>query len=190
MRRAVARLGTGIALLCLLAASVPAGAQAPAPRTGAQVGDLAPAFSLQTLDGKTLTRDGLKGKVVVLDFWATWCVPCLRALPELKDLKQKNATQPMVVVSISVDEKRKLVEDFVRGHGMDWLQVWDEGMRATRGLFRVNDFPTYIVIGADGRIAYRQKGWTPRNTAVQLNNAVDNALKQAKSPAATEMARP
>jgi thiol-disulfide isomerase/thioredoxin len=190
MRRAVAPLRTGIALLCFLAASLQAGAQAPAPRTGPQVGDLAPAFSLQTLDGRTLTRDGLKGKVVVLDFWATWCAPCLRALPELKELTQRNASQPLAVVSVSVDDKRKVVEDFVRGHGMDWLQVWDEGMRATIGLFRVNDFPTYIVIGADGRIAYRQKGWTPARTAQQLNTAVEKALKDArKNPAESETAR-
>lgn len=189
MRRAVAHLRPGIAILCLLAAALPAAAQAPSNRMGPQVGDLAPAFSLETLDGKTLTRDNLKGKVVVLDFWATWCVPCLRALPELKDLKKKNASQPLVVVSVSVDDNKKAVEEFVRGHAMDWPQVWDAGMNATVGLFRVQNFPTYIVIGADGRIVTRAQGWSPGRTAMQINSAVERSLKEARKVPAAEAAR-
>ena len=73
MRRKTSKilhLGIGLALAASLTASAASGA--PEPKTGLGNGDLAPAFTLKTLDGKTLTRDGLKGKVVVLDFWATW----------------------------------------------------------------------------------------------------------------------
>ena len=62
---------------------------------------------------------------MLLDFWATWCGPCRKALPELKELRQKNAGQPLVVVSVSADEDRKAVEEFVRQNGMDWPQAWD-----------------------------------------------------------------
>jgi thiol-disulfide isomerase/thioredoxin len=158
-------------------------------RTGLQIGDLAPAFTLQTLDGKTLTRDGLKGKVVLLDFWATWCAPCRKALPELKDLRQKNAGQPLVIVSVSVDQDRKLVESFAGSNGMSWPQAWDEGGRITGGVFRVNEFPSYMVLDAEGRIAYRQKGWSPGRSAAFLDAAVSKALKSVKkSPAKSDIA--
>ena len=123
-----------------------AGHAAAAPNL--QIGDAAPAFTLHTLDGKTISRETLKGKVAVLDFWATWCVPCRKALPELKELRQKNAGQPLVVVSVSADEDRKAVEDFVRQNGMDWPQAWDGRGTVIGGIFGVQNLPTYVVLDA------------------------------------------
>jgi thiol-disulfide isomerase/thioredoxin len=175
-------LGTGLALAASLSM-----AQSPAasePKTGLRNGDLAPAFTLKTLDGKTLTRDGFKGKVVLLDFWATWCAPCRMALPELKDLQAKNAGKPLVIVSVSVDDSSKVVEEFVRGNEMSWVQAWDRGMRVTGGVFRVDTFPSYVVLGADGRITYRQHGWSPGRSAVLLGEAVAKALSAMGKKAA------
>jgi thiol-disulfide isomerase/thioredoxin len=192
-RRAVRRLQLGIVFAlgaCLGAASLGAEpTKTPAVRTGIQIGDLAPAFTFQTLDGKTLTRDGLKGKVVLIDFWATWCGPCRKALPELKDLRQKNAGQPFVIVSVSVDDDRKLVESFVGSNGMSWPQAWDQGGRITGGVFRVLDFPSYMVLDTEGRITYRQSGWAPIRSAALLDDAVSKALKTVrKSPAKSDVA--
>jgi thiol-disulfide isomerase/thioredoxin len=172
-RRASTILQLGI--LFALAASL-ATAQTPEPKIGLRNGDIAPPFTLKTLDGKTLTRDGLKGKVVLLDFWATWCAPCRKALPELKDLQAKNARKPLVIVSVSVDDTSKVVEDFVRGNDMSWPQAWDRGMQVTAGIFRVDNFPSYVVIGADSRIVYRQHGWAPGRSAVLLDEAVSKGL--------------
>ena len=69
-----------------------------------KIGDPTPAFNLQTLDGKTVDIASYKGKVVLLDFWATWCGPCRKALPELKNLLEKNTGKPLVVISVSADE--------------------------------------------------------------------------------------
>jgi cytochrome c biogenesis protein CcmG, thiol:disulfide interchange protein DsbE len=176
MRRRTSKiLHLGI-VLALAASLSMAAAETSEPKTGLGNGDLAPAFSLKTLDGKTLTRDGLKGKVVLLDFWATWCGPCRMALPELKDLQAKNAGKPLVIVSVSVDDTSKVVEEFTRSNGMSWPQAWDGGMQVTGGVFRVNTFPSYVVIGADGRIAYRQHGWSPGRSAALLDGAVSKAL--------------
>jgi thiol-disulfide isomerase/thioredoxin len=169
-------LGIVFAMGLALAASLSMAAETPEPKIGLGNGDLAPAFTLKTLDGKTLTRDGLKGKVVLLDFWATWCAPCRMALPELKDLQAKNAGKPLVIVSVSVDDTPKVVEEFARGNGMSWPQAWDRGMQVTGGVFRVDTFPSYVVIGADGRIAYRQHGWSPGRSAALLDDAVSKAL--------------
>jgi thiol-disulfide isomerase/thioredoxin len=167
----------GVHLGIVIALAVSLGASATAePQTGLRNGDLAPSFTLKTLDGKTLTRDGLKGKVVLLDFWATWCGPCRMALPELKDLQAKNAGKPLVIVSVSVDETAKVVEEFVRSNGMSWLQAWDRGMQVTGGVFRVDTFPSYVVLGADGRILYRQHGWSPGRSAALIDEAVAKGL--------------
>jgi thiol-disulfide isomerase/thioredoxin len=155
----------------------------PAVAAYADSGEAAPPFSLQTLDGKTVTRDSLKGKVVLLDFWATWCGPCLKALPELKDLRQKNASQPLVIVSVSVDEDKKTVQEFASRNGMDWLQAWDAKMTAVSA-FRIDSFPSYIILDSEGRIAYRQKGWSPGRSAEALGAAVSRALESVHKPVA------
>ncbi|HYX26902.1 MAG TPA: TlpA disulfide reductase family protein [Thermoanaerobaculia bacterium] len=159
----------------------------PAIAAFADAGEPAPPFSLQTLDGKTVSRDSLKGKVVLLDFWATWCVPCLKALPELKDLRQKNAGQPLVIVSVSVDEDKKTVQDFASKNGMDWLQAWDRDMKAVSA-FRVDSFPSYVILDSEGRIAYRQRGWAPGRSAAALGAAVNKALESVRKPGAKGVA--
>lgn len=164
---------------------------AEAPKTGLRNGDLAPAFTLKTLDGKTLTRDDFKGKVVLIDFWATWCGPCRMALPELKDLQAKNAGKPLVIISVSADDSSKAVEEFVRSNDMGWLQAWDRGMKVAAGVFQVSSLPSYVVLGADGRIVYRQHGWAPVRSAALLDQAVAKGLaalgkNTAKGNAATK----
>ncbi len=159
----------------------------PAVAAFADGGEAAPPFSLQTLDGKTVTRDSLKGKVVLLDFWATWCGPCLKALPELKDLRQKNAGQPLVIVSVSVDEDKKIVQEFASRNGMDWTQAWDGQMKAVSA-FRVDSFPSYVILDSESRIAYRQKGWSPGRSAVALGAAVTRALESVHKAVAKTVA--
>ena len=173
MRSAGIYVRLGIALLCLLACGHLAGA---APRTGLKIGDPTPAFDLQTLDGKTVSIGSFKGKVVLLDFWATWCVPCRKALPELKELRQQKAGKPLVVISVSADQDRKAVEEFVHQNGMDWLQAWDGQGKVIAGVFGATSLPSYVVIDAEGRIAYLMKGWAPVSTSALLSQAVGKAL--------------
>jgi thiol-disulfide isomerase/thioredoxin len=164
----------GVAFLCLLAGSLAASA---AP--GLKVGDPTPAFNLQTLDGRTVSSASLKGKVVVLDFWATWCGPCRQALPELKALLQKNTGKPLVLISVSADENRKAVEEFVRTNGMSWMQAWDAKGQVIGGVFGASSLPSYVVIDAQGRIAYLMRGWAPMSTSALLSQAVSTALNTA-----------
>lgn len=177
MRRRTSKiLNLGLVLALAASLAVAETPKAAEPQTGLRNGDLAPAFTLKTLDGKTLTRDDFKGKVVLLDFWATWCAPCRMALPELKDLQAKNAGKPLVIVSVSADDSSKAVEEFVRSNEMSWPQAWDRGMRVTSGVFQVSSLPSYVVLGADGRILYRQHGWAPGRSAALLDEAVTKGL--------------
>jgi thiol-disulfide isomerase/thioredoxin len=112
---------------------------------------MAPPFTATTLDGREISMDSLAGKVVLIDFWATWCGPCREALPHIKKIAQKFDGQPLVVLSISLDSDDAKWKDFVEKNGMTWLQVRDGGFNgrvATK--FGVNAIPATFSIDADG----------------------------------------
>ena len=88
---------------------------------------MAPPFIATTLDGREISMDSLAGKVVLIDFWATWCGPCREALPHIKKIAQKFDGQPLVVLSISLDSDEAKWKDFVEKNSMTWLQVRDGG---------------------------------------------------------------
>jgi thiol-disulfide isomerase/thioredoxin len=112
---------------------------------------MAPPFEVTTIDGRHLSMDSLAGKVVLIDFWATWCGPCREALPHIRKIAQKFEGQPLVVVSISLDSDEAKWKDFVAKNGMTWLQYRDgyfNGPIAKQ--FAVNAIPATFSIDADG----------------------------------------
>ena len=112
---------------------------------------VAPNFRLTTLDGQTITLESLTGKVVLIDFWATWCGPCREALPHVKEIARKFQGQPFAVVSISMDRDETKWKDFVGQNGMTWMQYRDgyfTGPIAT--MFDVKAIPATFTIDADG----------------------------------------
>jgi thiol-disulfide isomerase/thioredoxin len=112
---------------------------------------MAPPFSLVTLDGKTVMMDGLAGKVVLIDFWATWCGPCREALPRIKKIAEKFSEQPLVVLSISVDTDDAKWRDFVAKNQMTWPQYRDAGFDGKIAtLFSIHAIPATFSIDADG----------------------------------------
>jgi thiol-disulfide isomerase/thioredoxin len=112
---------------------------------------MAPAFELTTLDGRHITMDGLAGRVVLIDFWATWCGPCREALPHIRDIVRKYHDQPLVVLSISLDSDEAKWRDFVGKNGMTWLQYRDGGFGGNIAkMFNVTAIPATFSIDADG----------------------------------------
>jgi thiol-disulfide isomerase/thioredoxin len=112
---------------------------------------MAPNFQLTTLDGRTLTLESLTGKVVLIDFWATWCGPCREALPHIRSIAKKFDGQPFVVLSISLDTDEAKWKDFVGKNGMTWMQYRDgsfEGRISKQ--FGVTGIPATFTIDADG----------------------------------------
>ncbi|HKV91620.1 MAG TPA: TlpA disulfide reductase family protein [Candidatus Angelobacter sp.] len=112
---------------------------------------MAPPFSVTTLDGRQISLDDLQGKVVLLDFWATWCGPCREALPHMKKLAKSFEGQPLVVLSISLDRNETVWKDFIAKNGMTWPQYRDgyfEGPIAR--MFSVDAIPHTFTIDADG----------------------------------------
>jgi len=88
-----------------------------------RVGKPAPAASVRDLDGKPFRFEGLKGKYVLVDFWATWCAPCLAELPRIQAARAKYQAKGFEVVSVSLDETKGPVVDFVKVRKLPWIQI-------------------------------------------------------------------
>jgi thiol-disulfide isomerase/thioredoxin len=138
--------------------------------------DFAPEFSATLSSGEPINLDALKGKVVLLDFWGTWCRACLASLPLLKDLAANVDRKKVAIVSIDEDEPREEWERFVQGNGMNWAQVYD-GDRALGRAFSVDGFPRYFVLSKDGIILAQFKGWSESGEST-IKTAIGRALMQ------------
>jgi thiol-disulfide isomerase/thioredoxin len=112
---------------------------------------MAPPFAVTTIDGQRVSMDDLTGKVVLLDFWATWCGPCREALPHMKEIAKKFEGQPLVVLSISLDGDENKWKEFIAKNEMTWLQYRDGGFTGpiAKG-FGVEAIPHTFTIDADG----------------------------------------
>ncbi|MGA3069015.1 MAG: TlpA disulfide reductase family protein [Terracidiphilus sp.] len=112
---------------------------------------MVPPFSLTTLDGQHVTMDALAGKVVLIDFWATWCGPCREALPHMRSIAKKFDGQPFVMLSISLDSDEGKWKEFVAKNGMIWLQYRDGGFTGPISKeFSVTAIPATFSIDSDG----------------------------------------
>jgi thiol-disulfide isomerase/thioredoxin len=83
---------------------------------------MAPAFAITTTDGQRVSLDELKGKVVLIDFWATGCGPCRQALPHMREIATKFHDEPLVVLSVSLNDDEQKWKDFVERNEMTWPQ--------------------------------------------------------------------
>jgi cytochrome c biogenesis protein CcmG, thiol:disulfide interchange protein DsbE len=125
-------------------------------------GDDAPEFSILTDSGVTVSTSNFGGKVLVLNFWATWCPPCIDEMPSLSQLHQQMNDQGVVVLGISVDEDPIAYQNFVTNHGVSFLTARDPAAKisADYGTFR---YPETYIITADGKVAQKvvgQANWT------------------------------
>jgi thiol-disulfide isomerase/thioredoxin len=112
-----------------------------------------PAAKLTTADGKETTLAAYKGRVVVANFWATWCAPCIKVMPSLDRLRAKLGDDGIAVVAVSQDLKGwPVIAPFLDGHDLKALPVLaDPEGAAARGL-GVTVLPTTVIIGRDGRV--------------------------------------
>lgn len=137
--------------------------------------NFAPDFSFTTLQGEYIHSDDLRGKVVLLDFWGTWCPPCVASVPDLIDTQRRFSKDPFVLISVSSDSDRARWRDFVETHKMTWPQVLDERSLII-GAFQVRSYPTYVVMDHEGIIRYRSSGYG-QFTSANVEDAIRKALK-------------
>lgn len=118
---------------------------------------MAPAFEVTALDGSKFNLDAMGGKVVLIDFWATWCGPCNEELPELKKIAKEFAGQPFVMISVSADKDEAAWKAFVQKHEMTWVQYRD-GDHKLQDDFGVTAIPNYFTIDSDGVLTSEMMG--------------------------------
>ena len=136
-------------------------------------------FLLSSLDGQTHQLDQYKGKVIVLDFWATWCGPCKIQHPLIEELKKKYAANPKVVfLAINEDEDQSRVEPFLTANQWDKTTWLDAGLGTFLG---IDSLPTTMILGRQGQILFREAGFEPDTFEQQLDSAIQKALQHHPS---------
>jgi len=120
-------------------------------------GTLAPEFSATTVDGETVELSAYEGRVVLLDFWATWCGPCVRSLPELERLHRRYREDGLVVLGINQEPNRvEHVRSFLRTHDIPFPSVRDD--RDIAWKYGDHLFPTTVLVGPDRTVLATYRG--------------------------------
>ena len=139
-------------------------------------GDMAPDFTVEMLDGSRITLSELRGKVVLINFWATWCPPCREEMSHLqKDVIDRFAGKDVVVLPISRGEERKTVENFLDKMGYTF-PVGLDGNQSIYKKYASNYIPRSVVVGKDGKVVYVAVGYD-ETIAKEVDNAITEALK-------------
>ncbi len=137
------------------------------------VGEMAPDFAIENLRGGTIRLSKLRGKLVLLDFWATWCGPCLEEMPTLKEIQKKHGDNPrFALVSISCDNETAAPREYVEENGLSWTQTHVPGTYAKVAMeYTVKSIPATFLIGPNGKVLAKNR----RGEA--LKKAVSEALE-------------
>jgi peroxiredoxin len=125
-------------------------------------GKAAPDFTLPSIDGQQVSLQQYRGKVVFLNFWATWCIPCREEMPGLEQLHQKYQSEGLVVLAIDLKESAEQVKTFFQKHGLSFPSLLDQQGSVFRD-YLVAGMPTTYLIGRDGKLFARGIGgrdWT------------------------------
>ncbi|MFH1746963.1 MAG: TlpA disulfide reductase family protein [Planctomycetota bacterium] len=127
----------------------------PPTKPKLKVGDAAPDFEVKALDGRTLRLKDFRGKYVLLDFWATWCGPCLAKMPMLKALHKKfGEDERFVFIGLSLDSSKRDLKEYLARQELKWVQAWLGESKKTPvpGAYGVRGIPAMFLIGPDGKI--------------------------------------
>jgi thiol-disulfide isomerase/thioredoxin len=124
------------------------------------IGNIAPELTVKDLNGKTVSLSDYRGKVILLEFWATWCPPCVELIPVLEELYNKYKTKGFVILSIaSEDEGEEAVKTFVKEIGLTYPVFIANG--DTIRNYGISGIPISFLIDKDGRIVNKHVGYTP-----------------------------
>ena len=152
------------------------------------VGKPAPDFEVTDLKDKKLALKDYRGQVVLLDFWATWCGPCIAEMPKVKKAYEKYKDQKFQIIGISLDRSQPPLDAYIEKEGITWHNYWDKN-REVRNLYKVWGIPTTFLIDGEGVIRKASLGGFDVETAV-AELVEENLAKQADSTIDTPVDSP
>jgi thiol-disulfide isomerase/thioredoxin len=129
-----------------------------------------PAFIHKDADGKELNLAAYKGRVVIVNFWATWCAPCIAEMPSLNALAERVGKEKVIVLAVNYHESTEKVKAFRQKHGLGFAFVRDPWQEISKG-WDVKMLPTTFVIDRDGKMRYRIAGeidWASKEVTEKL----------------------
>jgi cytochrome c biogenesis protein CcmG/thiol:disulfide interchange protein DsbE len=132
------------------------------PALAVEAGQPAPALALPSLKGEVVSLDKLRGKVVYVDFWASWCGPCRRSFPWMNEMQQKYGARGFSVVAVNVDKKRADADKFLALIPANFAVVFDE-TGATPTAWAVKGMPSSYLVDARGNVTFVERGFLDEN---------------------------
>lgn len=138
----------------------------------------APDFTMEDVNGNRISLDDFRGQYVFLDFWATWCKPCIKQFPALERIQEEMIGKPIVFIGISIDkaEDKETWRQFVKDHGLKGIQVWADQDTHQRlsGALNMRTIPRFVLIDPDG---YLVDADAPRPTSQELRGLLKGLLE-------------
>lgn len=164
-----ARVIGGACLAAFLFIALTAHALAP--------GETPPAIDMPDQAGKQVDLNALKGKVVLIDFWASWCGPCREEMPVLEALHKKYASQGLVIVGINIDNNPKKMNNFLKGNPASFRIVHDRKLNVA-AKYEPATMPSSYFVGRGGKIRYVHEGFRKKD-AEELEARIQSLLAES-----------
>lgn len=151
MKRILNIITVGLLLSAAFSGILLSGCSGSASEYGPEIGKLAPDFTLTSLDGQEVSLSGFRGRPVLLNFWASWCGPCLMEMPFLQEIYQKWAGGGLVVLAVNLQEDPITVKEFVENTGLAFPVLLSPGNEVPL-VYNIRGIPATFFIDADGVI--------------------------------------
>jgi peroxiredoxin len=137
----------------------------------------APNFTMQSAEGNAISLSQFKGKVVMIDFWATWCPPCVKSIPEVKNLWKKYKDKGLVILGVSLDKDLQAWQTYIKNNDMTWFQVADGKFWENDAaiLYGVESIPNVCIIDQKGNIV--AKGLNPMGQSEEIEQTLSTLLE-------------
>jgi thiol-disulfide isomerase/thioredoxin len=152
--------------------------EAPSIPTGVRKGNKSIQLIAQDVQGNMVYLNSFQGKVVMLNFWATWCSPCVSMIPHEKEIAQKYQNRPFVILGISADHERQTLHEFLTKNEIKWPTFHDNTSSLRRN-WEINSIPTILLIDHERIIQERFEG-IPQPLST-LDQAIETLVKQAEA---------
>lgn len=143
---------------------------------GSEIGRIAPVFELRDLEGERVSLSNSRGKVILLNFWATWCEPCRAEMPSIENLYRKFKDKGLVIIGVSVDNSEKAVRSFIRERGITFPILLDKEKEVSFGDYGIIGLPVTFLIDRKGIIVdkvFGERQWDSEDTIEKINRLLE-----------------